>query len=85
MGLQKSVMPRRLLYALKSSAAAAPKPAVAKKKRRAGIVRQTVRTSVLAAALAISAPDDDEISAKWRLFDPGLLDRLTMPITRYHE
>jgi hypothetical protein len=54
-------------------------------KSKAGLVRRAANSALLAAALAIAQTDDDETTTKWRLFDPHLLDRLSMPITRYHE
>lgn len=55
-----------------------------KMKARTGAVRRAAKSALLAAALAI-AQADDETTSKWRLFDPGLLDRLRAPVTRYHE
>lgn len=67
------------------TAPATPKPGAVAKKSKRGVVRQAAKGALLAAGLVMAQPDDDMTDAKWRLFDPGLLDRLTMPITRYHE
>lgn len=77
-------MPSRHARAAQA-APATPKPGVVVKKSKRGVVRHAAQGALLAAGLAIAQPDDDLTEAKWRLFDPGLLDRLTMPITRYHE
>ncbi|MCX6951771.1 MAG: hypothetical protein NTV51_06345 [Verrucomicrobia bacterium] len=76
-------MPRRILSAVQSSLTLA-KAGPAKKPRLSGLVRQTAQGALLAAGLAITQTDDKG-APKWRLFDPGLLDRLSAPLTRYHE
>jgi hypothetical protein len=76
-------MPSRHLSTTKFAPVSAPARPVAKKSKR-GVVRRAAKGALLAAGLAIAQPDEVELT-KWRLFDPGLLDRLTMPITRYHE
>jgi hypothetical protein len=79
-----TVMPTRIVRHAKL-AALTPKSGAGGKKTKRGVVRQAAKGALLAAGLAIAQTDDSETESKWRLFDPGLLDRLTMPITRYHE
>ena len=56
------------------------------KKRKNGVlVRRLTQGALLAVTLAAARLDIEEMSEKKRLFDPGLLDRLRAPLTRYHE
>lgn len=54
------------------------------KQPRRETVRQTAKSALLAAGLAIG-PLDGETPSPWRLFDAGLLDRLSPPVTRFHD
>jgi len=58
---------------------------MSKKVKKGVLVRQLTQGALLAVTLAAARLDGDEMSEKKRLFDPGLLDRLRAPLTRYHE
>ena len=76
-------MPRRAKKII-SAVVKATAPRRIKAKSRA-IVRRVAQSTLLAVTLAAAQLDTEEALEKKRLFDPGLLDRLRAPITRYHE
>jgi hypothetical protein len=49
-----------------------------------GPVRQAAKSALLAAGLG-KVQSDDETPPAWRLFDPGRLDRLAAPLTRFRD
>jgi hypothetical protein len=49
------------------------------------IARRMAQGTLLAVTIATARFDTEEPVEKKRLFDAGLLDRLRVPITRYHE
>ena len=55
------------------------------KPRKRALVRRVAQGTLMAMALAASQFDDEASAEKRRLFDSGLIDRLRMPLTRYHE
>ena len=55
------------------------------KEKKRTLVRQMAQSTLLAAALAASQFDDEAFTEKRRLFDSSVIDRLRMPLTRYHE
>ena len=76
-------MPRRVVKLI-SAAVKASTPKKLKGKKHA-IARRVAQSTLLAMALAASQFDDEASAEKRRLFDSGLIDRLRMPLTRYHE
>lgn len=66
------------------SVSASPELGVGGDKPKRGPVRQTAKSALLAAGLAI-VQSDYKAPPTWRLFDPGLLDRLAAPLTRFHD
>ena len=66
------------------SVSVSPPLGVAGGKPPRGPVRQAAKSALLAAGLAI-VPSDDRTPPAWRLFDPGLLDRLAAPLTRFRD
>jgi hypothetical protein len=76
-------MPRRAAK-LVSALVKASTPRRIKGKKRA-LVRHMAQGTLLAVTIAAARLDIEEPSQKRRLFDSGLLDRLSMPLTRYHE
>ena len=76
-------MPRRAVKLISAMVkASAPKKMKARKR---ALVRRMAQGTLLAVTLAATQLDIEESGQKWRLFDSGLLDRLHMPLTRYHE
>ena len=76
-------MPRRAAKLISAMVkASAPKKMKARKR---ALVRRMAQGTLLAVTLAATQLDVEESGQKWRLFDSGLLDRLHMPLTRYHE
>jgi hypothetical protein len=67
-----------------SAVVQAATPRKIKAKSRA-IARRMAQGTLLAVTLATAQLDTEEMPERKRLFDPGLLDRLRAPITRYHE
>jgi hypothetical protein len=49
------------------------------------IVRTFAQSTLLAAGLAVSQLGIPEIDSRFQIFDRTLVDRLQVPITRYHE
>lgn len=49
------------------------------------IVRRMAQGTLLAVTIATTRLDTEEPGERKRLFDAGLLDRLRVPVTRYHE
>ena len=66
------------------SVSVSPKPGVGGGKPTRGPVRQVAKSALLAAGLAV-VQSDYKTTPTWRLFDPGLLDRLAAPLTRFHD
>ena len=78
-------MPRRAAkLILISTAVQASTPRKIRVKKRA-LVRHMAQGTLLAVTLAAARFDVEEPGQKRRLFDSGLLDRLSVPLTRYHE
>ena len=55
------------------------------KVKKHALVRRVAQGTLLAVAIAAARLDVEDPNQKRRLFDSGLLDRLRMPLTRYHE
>ena len=54
-------------------------------KNARALVRRAASGTLLAASLAAAKLDAVELTEKWRIFSPHLVDRLQAPLTRYHE
>ena len=76
-------MPRRAAKLI-TSVVKASTPGKMKVKNRA-LVQRMAQGTLLAVTLAAARLDIEEPGQKRRLFDSGLLDRLSVPLTRYHE
>ena len=76
-------MPARPAPAVPSVSALPPLGVAAGKPTR-GPVRQAAKSALLRAGLAIGQ-SGDKTPAAWRLFDPGRLDRLAAPLTRFRD
>jgi len=77
-------MPRRVVKSVSISAAVKASTPKKTKLKKHTLMRRAAQGTLLAAALAASQCDDDSSTGKRRLFD-RVLDRLRMPITRYHD
>ena len=76
-------MPRRAAKLISAMVkASAPKKMKARKR---ALVRRMAQGTLLAVTLAAARFDVEEPGQKRRLFDSGLLDRLSVPLSRYHE
>ena len=75
-------MSRRAAKLISVVKASLPKKLTGKKRV---LVRRMAQGTLLAATIATAHLDLELTGEKWRLFDPGLLDRLQMPLTRYRE
>jgi hypothetical protein len=76
-------MPRRAVKLI-SAVVKASTPRKINAKKRA-LVRHMAQGTLLAVTLSAAQFDGEKLAEKRRLFDGGLLDRLSMPLTRYHE
>jgi hypothetical protein len=76
-------MPARPSPAVPSVSAPPPRGVAAGKPTR-GPVRPAAKSALRTAGLAIGQ-SGDKTRPPWRLFDPGLLDRLAAPLTRFRD
>jgi hypothetical protein len=60
-------------------------PAPTKPPRGRRLARSLARSTAIAAGIAASHFGFPETDPRFPMFNPGLLDRLNAPITRYHE
>jgi hypothetical protein len=74
-------MPKRKPHPTLIPASHAGQPAP---RKRSGLMRRVTHSALLAMSLK-AAQFSGEDGLKQRIFDRGLLDRLTVPLTRYHE
>ena len=49
------------------------------------LARTIARSTAIAAGIAATQLAIPEVDPRFHLFNPGLLDRLNAPISRYHE
>jgi hypothetical protein len=49
------------------------------------VARALAQTTLLAAGIAAARTGGAEVDARFQVFDPTLVDRLQVPITRHHE
>lgn len=56
-----------------------------KSRSRSAVVRKITQGTLLALTLSSTQFGGDPGNPDWRVFDPGMVDRLQMPLTRYHE
>jgi hypothetical protein len=65
---------------------ASTKPAVPRAKKTVRIVRKLAKGTLFAAGIAVSHLGSiPEFDPRFDIFDRTLVDRLHVPITRYHE
>jgi hypothetical protein len=61
------------------------KPTKAQAGKKRSLVRRVAPGALLAMTLATAQIDGEDATKHFRLFDPGLLDRLRAPLTRFRD